>query len=510
MDCFVGPLARLAMTTDIYILTTYLSFEVILSSDLEVTMNPLLKTSAISLAKKILEKKETAEDVVKTYITQAKKVNPALNAIVKDRYDLALNEAKKVDLNGDKPLLGVPCSIKELFAVEGLPQTAGLVYRKYDISKEDATIVSRIKAAGAIPIGVTNVPALALHYESRNKIYGQTNNPYNLAHIPGGSSGGEGAIISAAGSAFGLGSDIGGSIRMPAFFCGIFGHKPSSGLVSTTGHFPYFEDIRARRYLGLGPMTRYAQDLMPILKVIAGPDGIDDSVEKMKLGDEKKVKISDLTFYYINHKNLHRDVKRAQDNAIHALKSSGATVQEIPLGKFKYAFDIWLSSIVTVIPSSKFRDLLGGGKKIHSLRELFKEMFGKSDYPFYIILNMLIGSVTDHVGKGRAKKFFEMGELFRQEVNELLGKNGVLIYPTHPYPAVKHGRAALYLTRVGFTGIFNILHTPATAIPMGFSEEGLPVGIQAVARKGNDHLTIAVACYLEDQGFGWIPPKLAE
>ncbi len=479
-------------------------------------MNPLLKTSAISLAKMIREKKKSAEDVVKTYITQAKKVNPALNAIVKDRYELALKEAKDVDqhlkerLNEEQPLLGVPCSIKELYALTGMPQTGGLVYLKNNISKEDATVVSRIKAAGAIPIGVTNVPALALHYESRNKVYGQTNNPYNLAHIPGGSSGGEGAIISAAGAAFGLGSDIGGSIRMPAFFCGIFGHKPSSGLVPTTGHFPYFEDVRARRYLGLGPMTRTAKDLMPILKVIVGPDGLDESTEKMKLGDEKKVKIPELTYYYINHKNLHKDVKKAQDNAIRALKDSGATVQEIPLGKFKYSFDIWLSSIVTVIPSRKFREILGGGKAIYPLKELIKEVFGKSDYPFYIILNMLIATITDHVGKRRAKKFFEMGEVFRNELDKLLGKNGILIYPTHPYPAVKHGRGAFYLTRVGFTGIFNILHTPATAIPMGFSQEGLPVGIQAVARKGNDHLTIAVACFLEDQGFGWIPPKLAE
>lgn len=297
---------------------------------------------------------------------------------------------------------------------------------------------------------------------------------------------------------------------MPAFFCGIFGHKPSSGLVPTTGHFPHFDDIRARQYIGLGPMTRKAEDLMPILKIIAGPDGFDDSVETMKLEDEKKVKISELTFYYINHKNLHEDVKNAQDKAIQTLKESGAKIQEIPLGKFKHSFDIWLSSIITAFPSHTAKELLGNGKKIHPFAELFKEVFGKSNFPFYIILNLLIASVTDKIGKGRAKKYYEIGEIFRKEIESLLGNNGVLIYPTHPSPAVKHGRGSLFLTRVGFTGIFNILHTPATAIPMGLSQTGLPVGIQAVARKGNDHLTIAVACYLEDKGFGWTPPKLSE
>jgi len=479
-------------------------------------MNTLLKTSAIQLAKMIREGKVTSEEVVKTYVDQAKKVNPFINAIVKDRYELAIREAKDVDqrikagLDDVPPLLGVPCSIKELLALKSMPQTGGLLARKHFIAETDATVVARLKAAGAIPIGVTNVPVMGFHYESRNKVYGQTNNPFNLTRIPGGSSGGEGAIISSAGAAFGLGADIGGSIRIPAFFCGIFGHKSSSGLVPATGHFPYPEDIRARRYLGFGPMTRFSEDLMPILKIIAGPDNLDDSTEKMKIGDPEKVKIPELIFYYVDHKHLHEDVKKAQDKSIQALRKSGAQIKEIPVGKFKKSFDIFLSSLVTTIPTERAREILGSGRKINAGSELFKEVFGRSEFPFYIIINLILSTLTDSIGKDRAKKYFEMGEVFREEFADLLGDNGVLIYPTHPYPAVKHGEGVKHLQRVGYTGIFNILHNPSTAIPMGLSHEGLPVGIQAVARKGNDHLTIAVAQYLENQGYGWIPPKLAE
>ena len=479
-------------------------------------MDKILTTSATGLAKLIREGEVTSLEVVKAYIDQAKKVNPLINAIVRDRYELALLEAKDVDervragVDLDLPLLGVPCSIKELFAVKGLPQTGGLQSRRHFLPEKDSTVVARLKAAGAIAIGVTNVSVLALHYESNNKFYGQTNNPYDLSRIPGGSSGGEGAILAAGGAAFGLGTDIGGSIRMPAFFCGIFGHKPGSALVPNTGEFPICEDVRAVLYEGIGPMSRYSEDLMPILKVLAGPDGEDLSVRPSKLGDVDNVKMRDLTFYYINHKNLHEDVKKAQDRAVEELKRSGALVKEIPLGKFEKAFDIFVASLSTVMPNQEIMAILEqGGPKISLVRELVKEVFGRSEYPFYLILNCLIGQLSNTLAKGYAKKYYEIGEEFRQEIDHLLGAKGVLIYPTHPYPAVKHGQGMRYLSRVAFAGIFNILHCPATAIPAGFSGEGLPVGVQVVSRRGNDHLTIAVAKHLEAQGFRWAAPKLS-
>ena len=478
-------------------------------------MDKLLKKSAVGLAKLIREGSVSSTEVLEAYIEQIKRVNPALNAVVAERFDLALQEAQKIDeqikAGLDKeppPLLGVPCTIKEMIKLEGMPHSLGLVQRKDVIADEDATTVQRLKEAGAIPLGITNIPVIGLHYESRNYVYGQTNNPHNLSYTAGGSSGGEGAIISAGGSPFGLGSDLGGSTRIPASFCGIFGHKTSAGLVPFWGHEPYPTDVRARRCSSIGPLARHSEDLMPILRILAGPDGRDDSVEKLKLGDPEKVKIKDLTFYYINHKDLHEDVAAAQNKTIETLKEMGATVQEIDLGKFKHSYDMFTGTLHVIL--SEAIESLGNGKRFQPTLEALKAMVNQSNYPWYAILVGYIMVLTDALGHKRSAKFFEMTEAFRLEFHEMLGPKGVLIYPTHPYPAVKHGRGLIHIMRLGFTAIFNMLHCPATSFPMGLSRGGLPIGIQAVAQKGNDHLTIAVAQAMESKGNTWIIPELAK
>ena len=244
-------------------------------------MNELLSLSAVELARRIREKRILSREVVETHIAHIQRVNPDLNAVVRERFDDARREAEAADrriqaANGDElpPFLGVPCTIKECFALTGMPNSSGLVARKGEIARQDATAVARLRAAGAIPLGVTNVPELCMWMETDNRVYGRTNNPYNVKHIVGGSSGGEGAIIASGASPFGLGSDIGGSIRMPAFFNGVFGHKPSAGLVPGTGQYPIATN-QALRYLTTGPLARRAEDLMPLLRVLAGPDGQD-------------------------------------------------------------------------------------------------------------------------------------------------------------------------------------------------------------------------------------------
>src|SRR5262249_8717417 len=152
--------------------------------------------------------------------------------------------------------------------------TGGLYARRGKPATRDATAVKRLRAAGAIPLGVTNVSELCMWMESANTVYGRTSNPYDLARTPGGRSGGEGAIVGAGASPVGLGSDVGGSIRMPAFFCGVFGHKPTGGLIPNTGQFPIAEND-ALRYLTTGPLCRRAEDLWPIVRTLAGPDGED-------------------------------------------------------------------------------------------------------------------------------------------------------------------------------------------------------------------------------------------
>ena len=208
-------------------------------------MKQLLTYSASQLAKIIKDQEVSSEDIVKLHIDQIKKVNPFLNALIKDRFTEAINEAIAADKliksrakEELPPFIGVPCTIKESFAFTGMPNVSGLVSRKGLIQKEDAETVNRLIRAGFIPLGVTNTSELCLWMETNNQVYGRTNNAYDQTRTAGGSSGGEGAIVAAGGSPFGLGSDIWGSIRSPAFFNGVFGHKPTGGLVPSTGHFP--------------------------------------------------------------------------------------------------------------------------------------------------------------------------------------------------------------------------------------------------------------------------------
>ncbi len=254
---------------------------------------PLTERSAADLAAAIRAGDLRAREVVEAHIAAIERLNPSLNAIVATRFDSARSEADAADAMvaaaSDRselpPLLGVPCTIKESLAVAGMPNSAGLHHRRNLRATANATAVQRLFDAGAICLGVTNVSELTLWIESTNRIYGRTNNAYASGRTAGGSSGGEGAGVASGFAPLGLGTDFGGSIRIPAFFNGVFGHKPSRGLVPNSGAFPAPRDEIGARMLAIGPITRRAADLWPVVRTIAGPDGSDSTVEPFELGD---------------------------------------------------------------------------------------------------------------------------------------------------------------------------------------------------------------------------------
>lgn len=245
-------------------------------------MQPVTERSAVSLAHAIRAGELSAAEAIETHIAVHERFAPQINAIVADRFDAARREAAAADeriaaagaSDALPPLLGVPFTVKESIAVRGMPLSAGLVARRDYRADRNATAVQRLVDGGAIPLGVTNTSELTLWIESDNRLYGRTNNPYDRSRTAGGSSGGEGAAVGCGGSPFGLASDIAGSIRVPALFCGVFGHKPSAGLVPNTGLWPPTSG-ESGRMLGTGPLARRAEDLMPLLRVLAGPDGED-------------------------------------------------------------------------------------------------------------------------------------------------------------------------------------------------------------------------------------------
>ena len=476
-------------------------------------MNDMLKKSATQLAAMIRAGETTSRAAVEAHIERIREINPTINAVVKDRFEQARAEADAVDERIKRrevadwpPFLGVPCTIKECFRLTGMPNSSGLLARKNIIADGDATAVSRLRAAGAIPLGVTNVPELCMWMETDNLIYGRTNNPYNPKRIVGGSSGGEGAIIAAGGSPFGLGSDIGGSIRMPAFFNGVFGHKPTGGLVPSTGQHPQAAN-EALRYLTTGPLARRAEDLWPLLKIMAGPDGQDPSCLAFELGDPGQVEIAGLSVLNVDgmsNRPVTAELLDVQHKVADALAARGAQVRTERIDELNYARDLW-ASMLSVSGTTPYRVMLGQGKPIHAGIELFKLIFGASEFTLPGVVLALIEDFPKLTPR-RTQRLVELGRTLKQKVAEMIGPNGVMLFPSHPVTAPRHRVPLLHPFRYTYTAIFNVLELPVTQVPLGLSREGLPLGVQVVAAHGNDHLTVAVAMALEKEFGGWVPP----
>ena len=470
--------------------------------------------SAAELAAQIRSGAASSEAVVGEHIDRIRRVNPRLNAVVRERFQQAMVEARAADARLEAegseavgPLHGVPCTIKESFAVRGMPNSAGLVARRHVVADSDATAVQRLRAAGAIVMGVTNVSELCMWMESNNRVYGRTSNPYDQSRIVGGSSGGEGAIVGAGASPFGLGSDIGGSIRGPAFFNGVFGHKPTGGLVPGTGQYPIAHGA-ALRYLTTGPLARRAEDLMPLLRILAGPDGIDTGCLPLTLGDPDQVSIDELVVHLVPDNGrikVSREMAAAQRRAAEALEGMGATVRTTRIAGLRHDLEMW-SSMLGEAQTVGFDALLGEGTAIPLGKEFARWLVRRSPHTLPALVLALAERATALV-PGRTKEFVRRGQALRQELVELLGDKGVLLYPPYPTSAPQHRVPMLKPFGWVYTAILNVMELPATQVPLGLDSQGLPLGIQVVARHGQDHVTIAVAKALEGALGGWVPPE---
>ncbi|XP_062040009.1 fatty-acid amide hydrolase 2 isoform X2 [Lepus europaeus] len=443
---------------------------------------PLLLLSGVQLAKLIRQRKVKCIDVIQAYINRIKDVNPMINGIVKYRFEAAEKEAHAVDQKlADKqedeatlekkwPFLGVPLTVKEAFQLQGMPNSSGLVNRRDTISKTDATVVALLKEAGAIPLGITNCSELCMWYESSNNIYGRSNNPYDLQHIVGG----------------------------------------SSGVVPNKGQFPVAGGAQ-EWFQCTGPMCRYAEDLTPMLRVMAGP-----GIKKLKL--DAKVYVKDLKFYWMEHdggsfliSKVDQDLIQAQKKVVAHLEGVlGASVQHVKLKQMKYSFQLWITMMSAKGHDGeepvKFVDLLGDhGKPINPLWELIKWCLGLSMYTIPSIGLALFEEKLKYENE-KYKKFKAVEESLHKELVEMLGDDGVFLYPSHPTVAPKHHVPLTRPFNFAYTGVFNALGLPVTQCPLGLNAKGLPLGIQVVAGPFNDHLTLAVAQYFEKSFGGWVCP----
>lgn len=472
----------------------------------------MLRASATDLAARIRRREVTSRAVVEAHVAHARKVNPALNAIVFERYAEALQEADEADraiARGDAlpPLHGVPCTIKEAFALTGMPNSSGLWTRRHVRSEKDAVTVERIRRAGGIPLGVTNVSELCMWMESSNTVYGRTNNPYDPRRTVGGSSGGEGAIVGAGASPFGLGSDIGGSIRMPAFFNGVFGHKPTGGLVPGSGQFPMAEGV-ATRYLTTGPLCRRAEDLWPLMRLLAGPDGVDPGcTAEHPLGDPSTVSLEGLEVLSVEGNGAFAPdsaLVEAQRRVAQHLERRGARVRVERIAELRQSLDIW-SSMLAASEGPTFAELMGEGVPVRAGRELLAWSIGRSHHTLPAIALALIEKLPGLM-KERAEEAKTLGERLRKTLVSAIGPRGIMLYPSYPKLAPLHGTALLPPIQWAYTAILNVMEVPATQVPLGL-HRGLPLGVQVAGVHGNDHVTVAVALELERAFGGWVPPS---
>lgn len=471
--------------------------------------------SAIELAEAIRSGKTTSRRVVEFHI-EVLKARENFGAIARERFEEALTEADSVDagfvdagfvdaggLNAgplnDRPLAGVPCTIKESIPVTGMPHTAGLASRVGIVADTDALTVQRLRRAGAIVLGVTNTAELCLGIESTNSVYGRTSNPYDRKRVSGGSSGGEGSAIGGGGVPFGLGGDTGGSIRIPAFYCGIFGHKPSPGLVPANEQIPSVaRNGELSRLETLGPMTRRAADLMPLLRILADDDGTlcraTDSVDL----DGLRVVIPTGSSYL---RPMDRAVRDARDSAGAALATLGADVEWHPMPAMR-----------RVIASYLMELRRHAGESVMSLFDSFDVSGTHHRTPALLRANSLqlrLAMIGDRLPEllpvPARNRLDSYARALADEISEAVG-DGVMLHPPLPRPAPVHNATLARPWLFGGAALFNLLGMTVTEVPLGFDRRGLPVGVQVAARAGNDHVTIAVAMELEQQFGGWTPP----
>ena len=459
-------------------------------------MNDLNSLSLVTLAQMICDREITSEEVVRAYIERINAVNPLLNAIVYLTADAALERARAADAalaRGDVwgPLHGVPMSLKDCWSTQGVVTTSGTTGLADYVPDKDATVVARLKAAGAILLGKTNTSEITLRYLTDNYVYGRTNNPYNLEHSPGGSSGGAAAIIAVGGSPFDVGSDLGGSVRFPAHCCGISGLKPSFGRLPRSGHIPGVELIVADGMVQPGPLARYVEDLELLLGIMAGPDQIDPSVIPMPLGRSQDVTLSELRFGYftaIDQVTAQAETLQVIDDVLEVLRGTRASVQVYqPAGTDAQTSTLW-SRLMTADGGLAVRQLLQqfGTQTMHPNIRWTQESAAISVEAFHALLLEWTRL------KSAALPTFEQVD--------------VLICPVAPGPALLHDVPP----QGDFMRYFNLLGWPVAVLRAGTSAEGLPIGVQIAAAPWREDIVLAVARHLEAEFGGWQPPSILQ
>jgi amidase len=466
--------------------------------------DPLYFSSATAIARAIKEKHVSSEEVTSAFLERIRHVNPKIHAVVQLRAEVALDLAREADRKLSRgeylgPLHGVPITIKDSLDTIGLVSTAGTKGRASFIPKRDASVVARLKASGAIVMGKTNTPELTLHGYTENLLYERTNNPYSIDHSPMGSSGGAAAIVAAGGSAFDIGSDTGGSVRIPSHACGVCGLKPTAGRVSRTGHILSYDTFN-QALTTLGPIARYVEDLVTILPIISGSDGIDPFAFDIPIGDYRETNIANLSFAFYTDNGVAAPISSV-DSAVRQVASrietTGAAMEENRPAESANILELFW----------KITGADGG----YSINRILKENGTKEVSPY---MAWAQGNVEQYETASISPKQF--GELFtkwhsaKSNMTRFFTDYDVLLCPASAIPAPTHNVAMqeLEATMLSYTAIYNITGWPVAVVRIGTSADGLPIGIQIVGKPWQEAVVLAVAKFVEQEFAGFVPPAI--
>jgi amidase len=465
----------------------------------------LVKLSATKLAALIRARTVSPVEIAEAYLRRIERLNPQLNAIVTLNLG-ALERAREAEaaiMRGDDVgmLHGVPLTIKDTIETKGLKTTSGSMLRAQHVPDKDAPPVQRLRDAGAIILGKTNVPEMAIPYECDNPVFGRTNNPHDTRLTSGGSSGGEAAAISACLSVAGLGSDLSGSIRVPAHFCGIFGLKPTTERVSSAGHFPLAVGPFS---LGatVGPLARHVEDLSLLLNVLTELDETKSVfAPEEKTQDDKRKEMRGCRvalFLDEGRAPVTSETQSALQAATHALTEAGLVIVEEKPPGLERAIDLW-PALFSRASTIQLRSVYQGQET--KAGAVVRSVLASADNSPQISLDEFINAWSER-------------DILRAELELWMKTTPLIIAPVGATPAFEHGarrvdvkgRSISIFRAFNYSRICNVLGLPSVSIPAGRTRKGLPIGVQLIGGPFAERAILAAASIIEESLGGWVQP----
>ncbi len=461
----------------------------------------ILQCGVADIARAVRSGAVRSVEVLDAFFAQIDAVNPALNAVVQSNRELAYREAEWIDAHHDRlqdrALIGVPFTVKNTCDVRGYAPDKGCPGLANRPSEADAAVVARLRAQGALVLGLTNTPELSIGYETDNLLYGRTRNPFDLSRSPGGSSGGEAAIIAAGGSPLGIGSDASGSLRVPAHNTGIATLKMTQGRVPLTGHVPIDTMGLFSEFISFGPMARFVDDLIMVAPLLAGPDGCDPHVPPVAWRDPACVDLGALRVAHYADDGI----STASDDVVATVAAAAEALRDEVASVTQRRPDV-LPEMDELLSNS----ILLGGDEGEWLLDIIRRLDLKTPSPLLLEFHELARRCRLSVTELRWS--WVRFDQCRKAMMGFMQDYDVVLCPVAATVAKPHGRSYPEIRDFSYSMCYSLVNWPSVVVRAGQSADGLPIGVQVVAKPWREDVALAVAARIERLLGGYRAPGI--